>query len=117
MQSPLSLQRVHRQNGHLPFGRKYRRGVSACAVSSDKLFFRNQEVAIVGGGTCSRATYLANLYSIHDCSALTSCRLRRLMQKSYFKSKFRCTGIHKTEEILAGDDNIKTTGVKDKKCV
>jgi len=98
----------------LPSEEKYNgRGVSACAVC-DGFFFRNQEVAIVGGGdtAAEEATYLANLCSkVHMIVRRDELRASQIMQKRVTSNpKIEMHWNSQTEEIL-GDDN-GVTGVK-----
>ncbi len=97
----------------LPSEEKYNgRGVSACAVC-DGFFFRNQEVAIVGGGdtAAEEATYLANLCSkVHMIVRRDELRASQIMQKRVTSNpKIQLHWNSQTEEIL-GDDN-GVTGV------
>ena len=97
----------------LPSEEKYNgRGVSACAVC-DGFFFRNQEVAIVGGGdtAAEEATYLANLCSkVHMIVRRDELRASQIMQKRVTSNpKIQMHWNSQTEEIL-GDDN-GVTGV------
>jgi thioredoxin reductase (NADPH) len=97
----------------LPSEEKYNgRGVSACAVC-DGFFFRNQEVAIVGGGdtAAEEATYLANLCSkVHMIVRRDELRASLIMQKRVTSNpKIQMHWNSQTEEIL-GDDN-GVTGV------
>ncbi len=97
----------------LPSEEKYNgRGVSACAVC-DGFFFRNQEVAIVGGGdtAAEEATYLANLCSkVHMIVRRDELRASVIMQKRVTSNpKIQMHWNSVTEEIL-GDDN-GVTGV------
>ena len=98
----------------LPSEEKYNgRGVSACAVC-DGFFFRDQEVAIVGGGdtAAEEATYLANLCSkVHMIVRRDELRASQIMQKRVTSNpKIQMHWNSQTEEIL-GDDN-GVTGVK-----
>jgi thioredoxin reductase (NADPH) len=98
----------------LPSEEKYNgRGVSACAVC-DGFFFRNQEVAIVGGGdtAAEEATYLANLCSkVHMIVRRDELRASVIMQKRVTSNpKIQVHWNSETQEIL-GDDN-GVTGVK-----
>jgi thioredoxin reductase (NADPH) len=83
------------------------RGVSACAVC-DGFFFRNQEVAIVGGGdtAAEEATYLANLCSkVHMIVRRDELRASQIMQKRVTSNpKIQMHWNSSTEEIV-GDDN------------
>jgi thioredoxin reductase (NADPH) len=97
----------------LPSEAKYNGlGVSACAVC-DGFFFRNQEVAIVGGGdtAAEEATYLANLCSkVHMIVRRDELRASQIMQKRVTSNpKIQMHWNSQTEEIL-GDDN-GVTGV------
>jgi thioredoxin reductase (NADPH) len=97
----------------LPSEEKYNgRGVSACAVC-DGFFFRNQEVAIVGGGdtAAEEATYLANLCSkVHMIVRRDELRASVIMQKRVTSNpKIQMHWNSQTEEVL-GDDN-GVTGV------
>ncbi len=98
----------------LPSEEKYNgRGVSACAVC-DGFFFKNQEVAIVGGGdtAAEEATYLANLCSkVHMIVRRDELRASVIMQKRVTSNpKIQMHWNSVTEEIL-GDDN-GVTGVR-----
>jgi thioredoxin reductase (NADPH) len=96
----------------LPSEEKYNgRGVSACAVC-DGFFFRNQEVAIVGGGdtAAEEATYLANLCSkVHMIVRRDELRASQIMQKRVTSNpKIEVHWNTETQEIL-GDDNGVTS--------
>ncbi|MBT8131211.1 MAG: thioredoxin-disulfide reductase [Gammaproteobacteria bacterium] len=90
---------------------KYKgKGVSACATC-DGFFFRNQKVAVVGGGNTAaeEALYLSNI-----CSHVTlvhrrdEMRAEKILQKQLFekadKGKVTLLWDHVVDEVL-GDDN------------
>lgn len=95
----------------LPSEQHYRgRGVSACATC-DGFFFKNQRVAVVGGGNTAveEALYLANIAShvtlVHRRDTL---RAEKILQQHLFErereGKIRILWNHTVEEVL-GDDN------------
>jgi thioredoxin reductase (NADPH) len=92
------------------------RGVSACATC-DGFFFRNQEVAVIGGGNTAveEALYLSNIAKrvtlVHRRDSLRSEKILqdRLMAKAE-AGKVRLMWNHVVEEVL-GDDN-GVTGLK-----
>ncbi len=101
----------------LPSEEAYKgKGVSACATC-DGFFFRDQEVAVVGGGNTAaeEALYLANIASrvtlIHRRDAL---RAEKMLQQRLFEreaeGKIRILWNRVVEEVL-GDDN-GATGVR-----
>lgn len=101
----------------LPSEQHYRgRGVSACATC-DGFFFKNQRVAVVGGGNTAveEALYLSNIAShvtlIHRRDSL---RAEKILQSHLFEKeragKVRILWNHTVEEVL-GDDN-GVTGVR-----
>ncbi len=82
------------------------RGVSACATC-DGFFYRNQEVAVIGGGNTAveEALYLANI-----CSKVTlvhrrdSLRAEKIMQDRLFKNpKIEVIWNSVAEEVTGGD--------------
>lgn len=99
----LGLESEKRLNGH---------GVSACAVC-DGFFFRNQEVALVGGGdtACEEALYLSKLCTrVHMIIRRDVMRASKIMQERVRKTPnitiyWNC----ETEEIL-GEHTV--TGVR-----
>ena len=98
----------------LPSEQEYNgRGVSACAVC-DGFFFRNQEVAIVGGGdtAAEEATYLANLCSkVHMIVRRDELRASQIMQKRVTTNpKIVMHWNSSTGEILGDDGGV--TGVR-----
>jgi thioredoxin reductase (NADPH) len=95
----------------LPSEQLYRgRGVSACATC-DGFFFKNQKVAVVGGGNTAveEALYLANIAShvtlVHRRDSL---RAEKILQEHLFErereGKVRLVWNHFVDEVL-GDDN------------
>jgi thioredoxin reductase (NADPH) len=95
----------------LPSEQNFRgRGVSACATC-DGFFFKNQSVAVVGGGNTAveEALYLANIAShvtlVHRRDTL---RAEKILQTKLFErereGKIRIVWNHVVEEVL-GDDN------------
>ncbi|HEX7115096.1 MAG TPA: thioredoxin-disulfide reductase [Steroidobacter sp.] len=95
----------------LPSEQAYRgRGVSACATC-DGFFFRNQKVAVVGGGNTAveEALYLSNIAShvtlIHRRDQL---RAEKILQEQLFErerqGKVTIIWNHTVDEIL-GDEN------------
>lgn len=99
----LGLESEKRLNGH---------GVSACAVC-DGFFYRNQEVAIVGGGdtACEEALYLAKLCSkVHMLVRGEKMRASKIMQDRVLKNeKIQVYWNSSTEEVL-GD--LTVTGMR-----
>jgi thioredoxin reductase (NADPH) len=87
-------------------------GVSACAVC-DGFFFRNQTVAIVGGGdtAAEEATYLAKLCKkVYMIVRRDELRASKAMQERVFRTEnIEMLWNHETEEIL-GDQVV--TGVR-----
>jgi thioredoxin reductase (NADPH) len=95
----------------LPSEQEYRgRGVSACATC-DGFFFKNQNVAVVGGGNTAveEALYLANIAShvtlVHRRDTL---RAEKILQQQLFErekdGKVRLIWNHNVDEVL-GDEN------------
>jgi thioredoxin reductase (NADPH) len=103
----------------LPSEEKYNgRGVSACAVC-DGFFFRNQEVAIVGGGdtAAEEATYLANLCSkVHMIVRRDELRASVIMQKRVTSNpKIQVHWNSETQEILGDESGVTSTRIKNVK--
>jgi thioredoxin reductase (NADPH) len=95
----------------LPSEQEYRgRGVSACATC-DGFFFKNQKVAVVGGGNTAveEALYLTNIAShvtlVHRRDTL---RAEKILQQQLFErekaGKVRLVWNHNVDEVL-GDEN------------
>ena len=101
----------------LPSEQNYRgRGVSACATC-DGFFFKNQRVAVVGGGNTAveEALYLSNIAShvtlIHRRDSL---RAEKILQSHLFEKeregKVRILWNHTIDEVLGDDSGV--TGVR-----
>lgn len=101
----------------LPSEEKFKgRGVSACATC-DGFFFRDQDVAVIGGGNTAveEALYLANLcrkvYLVHRRDQL---KAEKIMQDKLFEKvsagKIEPVWNHQVEEILGDDSGV--TGVR-----
>lgn len=103
----LGLESEKRLNGH---------GVSACAVC-DGFFYRNMEVAIVGGGdtACEEALYLSKLCThVHMLVRRNELRASRIMQERV-KSTANITIYWDTEtdEIL-GNETVTAMRIKNR---
>ena len=89
------------------------RGVSACATC-DGFFFRNQDVAVVGGGDTAleEALYLANLCKsvtlIHRRGELRASKIMQMRAEKHDKIRFLW---HTTVEEVLGDEG-GMTGLK-----
>ncbi|MDN3670896.1 thioredoxin-disulfide reductase [Echinicola jeungdonensis] len=101
----LGLESEERLNG---------KGVSACAVC-DGFFFRNQKVAIVGGGdtACEEAAYLANICDkVYMLVRSDEMRASQIMQKRVMNNpKIEILWNSETEEIL-GEEEVEGVRVK-----
>lgn len=92
------------------------KGVSACATC-DGFFFRNQDVAVIGGGNTAveEALYLANIgrkvYLVHRRDKL---RAEKIMQDKLFEKanagKVELVWDHTVEEVLGDDTGV--TGLR-----
>ena len=92
------------------------KGVSACATC-DGFFYRNQKVAVIGGGNTAveEALYLANIASevilVHRRNAL---RAEKVLQERLFaraeEGKVRILWDHTLEEVLGDDSGV--TGMR-----
>lgn len=88
------------------------KGVSACAVC-DGYFFKEMEVALVGGGDAAaeEATYLANLCPVvHMIVRRDELRASKIMQDRVFKTKN--IKIHWNTEVLEVLGNEEVEGIK-----
>ncbi len=97
----------------LPSENKFKgMGVSACATC-DGFFYRNQEVAIVGGGdtACEEASYLANICKkVYMIVRRNELRASHIMQKRVKENpKIEILFEYQTKEILGDDSGV--TGV------
>ena len=95
------------------------KGVSACATC-DGFFFRDQDVAVVGGGNTAveEALYLANIaskvYLIHRRDQL---RAEKIMQDKLFKKvdadKIEIIWNHTVDEVLGDDTGVNGVRLND----
>lgn len=92
----------------LPSENKFRgMGVSACATC-DGFFYRNQDVAVVGGGdtACEEASYLSGICNkVYMIVRRNELRASHIMQERVKSNpKIEILFEHQTKEVL-GDDN------------
>lgn len=84
-------------------------GVSACATC-DGFFYRNQEVAVVGGGdtACEEASYLANICKkVYLIVRRDELRASKAMQERVKANpKIEIVWNHKPNEILGDDSGV-----------
>lgn len=90
-------------------------GVSGCATC-DGFFFREQEVAVVGGGNTAveEALFLTNFAKkVHLIHRRDSLRAEKITQDKLFKNEKVVVHWNKTLEEVVGTDEPKTvTGIK-----
>jgi thioredoxin reductase (NADPH) len=103
----------------LPSEEAYKgKGVSACATC-DGFFYRNQKVAVVGGGNTAveEALYLSNIASevtlVHRRDAL---RAEKILQDRLFERQrtgnVQILWDHVVDEVLGDDKGVTALGVK-----
>ena len=93
------------------------KGVSACATC-DGFFYRNKEVAVIGGGNTAveEALYLSNICSkvtlIHRRDEL---RAEKILQERLFaKENINVIWNNIVSEILGDEKGVNSLGIKDK---
>jgi len=93
------------------------RGVSACATC-DGFFFRNQEVAVVGGGNTAveEALYLSNICSrVHLVHRREELRAEKILQDRLFaKENIEPIWNHTLQEVLGDDSGVTGMRIADK---
>lgn len=90
-------------------------GVSGCATC-DGFFYRDKEVAVIGGGNAAveDALYLSNFAkSVTIVHRRDSFRAEKVLQDRLFKNKkIKIKWDHELQEVLGIDDPLEVTGMK-----
>jgi len=90
-------------------------GVSACATC-DGFFFKDKEVAVVGGGNSAveEALYLSHIASkVHLIHRRDSLRAEKIAQDRLFANeKINVVWNSRVKDIIGTDDPINVTGIK-----
>lgn len=90
-------------------------GVSGCATC-DGFFYRNKDVAVVGGGNTAveEAIYLSTLAkSVTLIHRRDSLRAEKVLQERLFKNKkIKIKWDHELEEVVGDEDPLSVTGMK-----
>jgi thioredoxin reductase (NADPH) len=93
------------------------RGVSACATC-DGFFYRNQEVAVIGGGNTAveEALYLSNICSkVHLVHRRDELRAEKILQDRLFKrDNIEPIWNHNLDEVLGDDSGVTGMAIVDK---
>lgn len=90
-------------------------GVSGCATC-DGFFYRNKDVAVVGGGNTAveEAIYLSTLAkSVTLIHRRDSLRAEKVLQERLFKNrKIKIKWDHELDEVTGDEDPLSVTGIK-----
>jgi thioredoxin reductase (NADPH) len=93
------------------------RGVSACATC-DGFFYRNQEVAVIGGGNTAveEALYLSNICSkVHLVHRRDELRAEKILQDRLFnRDNIEPIWNHNLAEVLGDDGGVTGMAIEDK---
>ena len=93
------------------------RGVSACATC-DGFFYRNQEVAVIGGGNTAveEALYLSNICSkVHLVHRRDELRAEKILQDRLFnRENIEPIWNHNLAEVLGDDSGVTGMAIQDK---